>query len=889
MEPEDTAAASEEEKKDSDLSTADVMASAIGFYLDSIIQEAAQNDENKNVNVVKLGTRIPGSTDVLPFDNPDVAQILPAFANLLTKKDNGTPCNLDILNKLSKNALFLNQIVPYVRLYKIFTTTDGVSHEVEIPFDIVAGQKTGDRQTFEEKVLNGGSGGAVGISDFKWVSEGKNEGNNSIYTVSFKVVLQDISELERIRNRKLIAGGYEQEEISTEDGEIQAQSLAEEQIQVSILDLLYPAFKKEGELIKFEGQDPSLFIPEKMFIKADVGWNMPAEYAQFSDYFKTSLYLHLYKHNFSFNENGMVEIEITYIGNLETQFSDKTKYNILQDSRVTEIENDLEILSTLEYETNIYNGYNSNYVPIRDTETISYQGTPVIVIKGVSPGTQQLQASFRAGPNRLRPPTKLDVTTLTEQLRTIIRQIKIGIFYKMLRNLLDNNKVRTLGLDEKEYQILKEILQTKNITPERLVQINKKVEKLNGSKTNNIGVTKPDSNLDGAISTSYLKKDYKSIDAKKLNELLVKNQYRFIIDTNLGGLAGTNGRYVSYVFLGDLLQAIIDTTEIDKNKMRVYLSPFTYKNYSDLSQVEPNNQYVLRKVTKKGEVPKAEGTFNIPRKSHSMAYIPISIDALINWYNNDILKTEETAYTFNRFLKKIFTDFIPSTIGLGNTPFSPKQKVLTQPIYFNTKNKPDVQNTTLDTLNFSRFYNGRTQPYNGDELYNNIAFISTAEDNMEKFNGDYEIDCQNNVYHIPINSMKSIVKKINFKRDDNQKLETANLLSANDASQNKIIRQVYHCNIDMFGNTFFEPGQLIYIKPTYPGTNFNMNVLFSIGLGGYYRILKISNNITPGGFTTSLECRWEMFGDKYSKDSVNVLTREQLPENTRITLKEAGK
>ena len=45
-----------------------------------------------------------------------------------------------------------------------------------------------------------------------------------------------------------------------------------------------------------------------------------------------------------------------------------------------------------------------------------------------------------------------------------------------------------------------------------------------------------------------------------------------------------------------------------------------------------------------------------------------------------------------------------------------------------------------------------------------------------------------------------------------------------------------------------------------------MDALFKIGLGGYYRIIKIDNSVSPGSFDTDLDCRWEMFGTESAKN-----------------------
>ena len=95
-----------------------------------------------------------------------------------------------------------------------------------------------------------------------------------------------------------------------------------------ILDLLYYGFLNEGA----DGE--SAFDPDYLEFKAEVGFNFPPEYLRYKDFFRTTLNLRVYKHNFSFNETGKVELDIIAIGNIESDYSNKTKYNILESKEI---------------------------------------------------------------------------------------------------------------------------------------------------------------------------------------------------------------------------------------------------------------------------------------------------------------------------------------------------------------------------------------------------------------------------------------------------------------------------------------------------------------------------------------------------------------------------
>ena len=58
----------------------------------------------------------------------------------------------------------------------------------------------------------------------------------------------------------------------------------------------------------------------------------------------------------------------------------------------------------------------------------------------------------------------------------------------------------------------------------------------------------------------------------------------------------------------------------------------------------------------------------------------------------------------------------------------------------------------------------------------------------------------------------------------------------------------------MIGNTLFQNGQLIYINAD---MGLGTAVARELNLGGYYRVVKSENTITPGKYETNLTCMWE--------------------------------
>ena len=110
---------------------------------------------------------------------------------------------------------------------------------------------------------------------------------------------------------------------------------------------------------------------------------------------------------------------------------------------------------------------------------------------------------------------------------------------------------------------------------------------------------------------------------------------------------------------------------------------------------------------------------------------------------------------------------------------------------------------------------------------------------------------------------QGLVKSIKFNRTDQKYLAESRILGQGHFGYNQL-RGRYEATVVMQGNTFFLPGQYIYINPRSVGsgdwgTEFEDAALL-LGLGGYYVVLDIESNITPEFYETTLKCVWHGSG-----------------------------
>jgi hypothetical protein len=61
----------------------------------------------------------------------------------------------------------------------------------------------------------------------------------------------------------------------------------------------------------------------------------------------------------------------------------------------------------------------------------------------------------------------------------------------------------------------------------------------------------------------------------------------------------------------------------------------------------------------------------------------------------------------------------------------------------------------------------------------------------------------------------------------------------------------------MFGMTTFKPGMLIYLDPNSLGVPRDNYIARNLGIGGYYRVVRVSNTSDAGKFETSITAIFE--------------------------------
>lgn len=261
-----------------------------------------------------------------------------------------------------------------------------------------------------------------------------------------------------------------------------------------------------------------------------------------------------------------------------------------------------------------------------------------------------------------------------------------------------------------------------------------------------------------------------------------------------------------------------------------------------------------------GECPYRDRLTNKPT-SVEIARLPISVSSFSKWFNDHVIrKGERTSYNLRSFLMDLLTNLVSSMFRA--TVFGDEDRQLGQgsvvPSFslstFNTKNSYQGK-----WINYKKITN--INPQTESSIYiNNYIYGSSAFVETRRVTKNEAQDAKRGVYHLVAAREHGLVKRLKFKREDNETLRAARLTSngRGKLGQNYgILADLYNADIEMFGNPIFFPGMQVYVKTL----AYNVAAAEKIQLVGYYRVLKVSSTIENGDYKTDIQCQYEHSGN----------------------------
>lgn len=316
---------------------------------------------------------------------------------------------------------------------------------------------------------------------------------------------------------------------------------------------------------------------------------------------------------------------------------------------------------------------------------------------------------------------------------------------------------------------------------------------------------------------------------------------------------------IKFMFLGDLIDAALDCLENLDNKYdrpRIVLGEITMEIPTIVNE---NNE-------KRGDI---ESTHLI---TVNLADVPISMKLFEQFFIKKVVKEMRDKYPVLQFIKDVISELIipavnPSVFGKLYT-FNSKIKysLLSLNVGQSDPNKDPVTGEEIQTAKYGGIINKDTINNLKNLVTNNLAKMKESLDNLSYVfiycssgmpripNPSEEENINRGIYHVRMGRDSGMIKKVDFSKS-NIPFQREFMARREGNKRGTSIKQLYNANISMFGNNIYVPGDYIYIEPYYlMSTNQTLNLQDSLGLGGYYMILKVNSSIAETSFDTKLDC-----------------------------------
>ena len=330
-----------------------------------------------------------------------------------------------------------------------------------------------------------------------------------------------------------------------------------------------------------------------------------------------------------------------------------------------------------------------------------------------------------------------------------------------------------------------------------------------------------------------------------------------------------NQSFVTFFFFGDLVHTVLDCMR-DPNsgppydfypqfkKTKIILSSFDYVDhlYRD--------------------------------KNVNLSEIPISTEYFFEWMNQNVIKPKRKTYPLTYFIRDLCNKLIANLMLEQCINRSPVKT-----LSFKTINLLGVVDDPADPDPFTNMPVLQTGHINiaeahakkqglplrgniGDkslnDAYNYIAIYPVSDNQNYSGTGNFFQDGKRGIYHFGLGHNSGIVKTIKFAKTDIQYIREARFMNHGHDGLMQL-SAVYKVTLEMFGNTIFYPGMLIFIDPRElggdsmdptkgpNGNNTDQSVANALGIGGYHLITRVNSSVESGVFTTTIEAQFVYSGD----------------------------
>ena len=732
---------------------------------------------------------------------------------------------------------------------------------------------TKDELVILQSAVGGGNIGGNGIKSFRWALKGVNPAEvDANIEATLEIYFNNVNTFQKILD-----------DIDSRAGA--AAGTVPVSMGATFLDLITfapPSTEGLTNLPCLDKYDPSFFE-----IKIDVGWDFAllegknplftAEELEFIKELTTSLYLTLTDHKFDFREDGSATLVVNY--RARQTLNTSRGYDILKPRPNTTYEAALASLETTR---------------------------------------QQADDYAQAGNTKAQEETTEDIEQLEERIAAMQKSMYADIIFEIINNayavdvpnaLLLNGFSAWSGNGEEytgllSYSQVFSLLQgNKGGTVMSRAVVDKISSAAKTYTTQKINVARwnpvPYNPYGGSdFARGHAASQLASGERDPLNDA---NLGRLLINNVTEGIDETT--QVVYLYLGDILEIIIESTEeavldIVKKKLSILLADFKFINYLKLienvkfSAVTSAFSYAGVSLSK---VRCQQASLSRAQKQNlyglvNLANLPISLHLFLDFFVNEVVAPQKTSYYLEDFITNFFNKLVKPAIGDPGIFGA----AANQPILINAP-----QDTSIRSNGFStEFVGNYTQPMRAparrkggfdraiirqhirdDREFNFINPVyEYAPDgstivppgpsevpstmkllalnlNVDSFTGNYKDNTAAKIANFVVGLDRGLIKGVKFDRVDQPFLRESRTATSKNFGTGQL-RELYHVTLTLYGNNLLKPGMLIYVEPNpliFGRPSDVSSAARVLGLGGYHLVIDVANDIGSRGWTTTIK------------------------------------
>lgn len=329
--------------------------------------------------------------------------------------------------------------------------------------------------------------------------------------------------------------------------------------------------------------------------------------------------------------------------------------------------------------------------------------------------------------------------------------------------------------------------------------------------------------------------------------------------STLGGLTGsTTEGIIRWVYLGPILEVI----------------------YELVHDVDPDIRLLVGSILHYPTNPKkSKQSLHV----YPLARFPIALTAFAEWWHHHVLQRgERQRYFLMDFIRDITTGLVagcydiasfgetdantlpvlPATTFAINSFQSPKRVPTGRHDYVTAAKRAECVTSGYVGSNDSKSRSSTQSTRNSSgnkarKKVNENANLLLYANQPPFFEGEKistkTSDAARGIWHLRGSNLKGVVRSLKFSHADAKFGTEARMINNGMSSIEASMWGFYNANVELFGCTSFYPGAMVRIT----SAEFDPKEADKIGLGGYYRILKVKHKIRQGSFITELECQWE--------------------------------